>query len=157
MAWFFSEAGASRIVTFVAERVDISWNGSSAVAVRFNSNASIADSTISNNGQGGGFGTGVFVSTSSTATIDSSEIFGNLAGVNANRQSFINVEGTTVVRDNFGDGMTLVHDSGAIVDNPVIIPPNGSGYAVYCNDTESSFENRSAGVGLTNCKGFDLP
>ena len=143
--------------SFVAERVDISWNGSSAVAVRFNSNASIADSTISNNGQGGGFGTGVFVSTSSTATIDSSEIFGNLAGVNANRQSFINVEGTTVVRDNFGDGMTLVHDSGAIVDNPVIIPPNGSGYAVYCNDTESSFENRSAGVGLTNCKGFDLP
>jgi hypothetical protein len=37
------------------------------------------------------------------------------------------------------------------------IPPNGSGYAVFCNDTESSFENRSDEPVLTNCKDFDLP
>jgi hypothetical protein len=53
--------------------------------------------------------------------------------------------------------MGLSYDSGAIVNDPVFVPENGSGFAVYCRDTESSFENRSPGVGLTNCKGFDLP
>ena len=46
---------------------------------------------------------------------------------------------------------------GAIVDDPAYIPENGSGWAVTCRDTESSFENRSAGVGPIDCKGFDLP
>ena len=143
--------------SFVADRVDISWNGSSGVGVRYNSDAGIAASTVSNNGQGGGFGSGVFVSTSSTLTIDDTAIFENLTGVNVHRQSFANLRGTTVVRDNLDNGMMLVHDSGAIVDNPVNIPPNGSGFAVYCNDTESSLENRSPNVGLSNCKDFDLP
>lgn len=67
------------------------------------------------------------------------------------------VRGTTDVRDNLSDGMRLVHDSGAIVDAPAGIPPNGSGFAVNCFDTESSLDNRSAGVGMTNCTGFDSP
>jgi len=143
--------------SFAADGVDISWNGSTGVGVRWNSNADIVGCTIGNNAQANPNRTGVFVSTSSSATIDSTEVFGNGAGVGATRQSFINLTGTTVVRDNLGDGMWLRYDSGAVVDDPVIIPPNGSGYAVYCNDTESSLEDRSAGVGLTNCKGFDLP
>jgi hypothetical protein len=143
--------------SFAADGVDISWNGSTGVGVRWNSNADIVGCTIGNNAQANPNRTGVFVSTSSSATIDSTEVFGNGAGIGATRQSFVNLSGTTVVRDNLGDGMWLRYDSGAVVDDPVIIPPNGSGYAVYCNDTESSFEDRSAGVGLTNCKGFDLP
>lgn len=143
--------------SFAADGVDISWNGSTGVGVRWNSNADIVGCTIGNNAQANPNRTGVFVSTSSSATIDSTEVFGNGAGVGATRQSFINLSGTTVVRDNLGDGLWLRYDSGAVVDDPAIIPPNGSGYAVYCNDTESSFENGSGGVGLTNCKGFDLP
>jgi hypothetical protein len=53
--------------------------------------------------------------------------------------------------------MWLSYDSGAIVDDPDFVPENGSGYAVNCWDTESSFENRSPSVGFTNCKGFNLP
>jgi hypothetical protein len=63
--------------------------------------------------------------------------------------------GATVVRDNLRDGLRLTYDSGAVGNDP--IPPNGSGYAVFCNDTESSFENRSDEPVLTNCKDFDLP
>ena len=143
--------------SFAADGVDISWNGSSGVGVRWNSNADIVGCTIGNNAQANPNRSGVFVSTSSSASIDSTEVFGNGGGVAAVRQSFINLTGTTVVRDNLGNGMTLRYDSGAVVDDSAIIPPNGSGYAVYCNDTESSFEDRGAGVGLTNCKGFDLP
>jgi hypothetical protein len=143
--------------SFAADGVDISWNGSSGVGVRWNSNADIVGCTIGNNAQVNPNRSGVFVSMSSSATIDSTEVFGNRTGVGATRQSFINLSGSTVVRDNFGDGLRLSYDSGAIVDDPVVIPENGSGYAVYCNDTESSFENQSAGVGLISCKGFDLP
>jgi hypothetical protein len=138
--------------SFVAERVDISRNGSSAVGLRWNSTAEIVASTISYNGQGGGFGSGVFVSMSSSAIIESTEIFSNRAGVNANRKSIVDIRGTTVVRDNLEHGIGLDFDSGAILYPPVSIPPNGSGYAVYCFDTESILDNRSAGVGLTDCR-----
>jgi hypothetical protein len=148
---------ADNTSSFAADGVDISWNGSTGISVRWNSNADIVGCTIGNNAQANANRSGVFVSTSSSVTIDSTEIFGSGTGVGATRQSFINMAGTTVVRDNLSDGMRLTFDSGAVVDDPVIIPPNGSGYAVYCNDTESSFENRSAGVGPSNCKGFDLP
>ena len=147
----------NRVSSLVAERVDISWNGSSGVAVSFNSNASIDACTIGNNAQIIRFRSGVFVNTSSSAAINSTEIFGNLTGVGVARQSFVNLTGGTVVRDNFRDGMRLSYDSGAIVNDPVIIPPNGSGWAVFCTDSESSFEDRSGGVDPINCKGFDLP
>lgn len=144
--------GSSSLYT---ERVDVSWNGSSGISVRFNSDADIVDSTFSHNGQGGRFGSGAFVSTSSSATFRDTAFFSNIVGINAFRQSFVHLEGTTEVRDNTFDGMRLVQDSGAVVDAPVSIPANGSGNAVSCDDTESSLEKRSPSVGPTNCTDFN--
>ena len=141
--------------SFAVEGVAISENGSSGISVRWNSNADIVSCEVSNNGQGIPRRSGVFVSTSSSATMDSTEIFGNGTGVGITRQSFVDLRGGTVVRDNVSDGLRLTYDSGAVGNDP--IPPNGSGYAVYCNDSESSFVNRSDEPVLTNCKGFDLP
>jgi hypothetical protein len=141
--------------TLVAQRVDVSGNGSTGVAVRNSSSANIDACTIGNNAQVNPNRSGVFVSMSSSATIDGTEIFGNLTGVGASRHSFITLTGTSIVRDNFREGVRLSLDSGGFVNDPVSIPPNGSGFAVFCNDTESSLENQSTGVGLTNCTGFD--
>ena len=140
-----------------AARVDISWNGSGGVAVGGNSTAEIDACIISNNVHVSLNRSGVFVTQTSYASINNTEVFGNSSGVGVARQSFVRLGGDTVVRDNFGHGLGLGYDSGAIVDDPVIIPENGSGYAVYCDDTESSVENRSGGVGLTHCTGFDSP
>ena len=140
-----------------ANGVDIGQNGLTGVGVSQNSIAQIEGCTIGHNARINPRRSGVFVSTSSSATIDSTAIFGNWTGVGVARQSFVNVRGTTEVRDNSNDGLRLAYDSGAIVDDPVYIPENGSGWAVTCRDTESSFENRSAGVGPVDCKGFDLP
>ena len=143
--------------SFAADGVDISDNGDSGVSLRWNSNADIVGCTIGNNAQGGSRRSAVFVSTSSSATIASTEIFGSGRGVTATRQSFVTLSGTTVVRDNLTFGLRLVLDSGAVINEPVIIPTHPSGWAVNCYDTESSLDNRSTGVGLSNCKGFDLP
>lgn len=141
--------------SFAAEGVDVSENGSTGIRVSWNSNADIVACAIHNNAQVIPNRSGLFVRTSSSATIDSSEIFENGTGIGATRQSFIELTGATVVRDNLRDGLRLTYDSGAVGNDP--IPPNGSGYAVFCNDTESSFENRSDEPVLTNCKDFDLP
>ena len=143
--------------SLAADGVSIRENGLTGVGVRWNSNADIVGCTIGDNARLNPRRSGVFVSRSSSATIDSTEVFGNWTGVGVTRQSFVDLVGTTELRDNSNDGLILSYDSGAIADDPVFIPENGSGWAVSCNDTESSFENRSAGVGLINCKGFDLP
>ena len=140
-----------------AARVDISWNGSGGVAVSGNSTAEIDDCIIGNNAHAFLNRSGVFVTQSSYANIGNTEIFGNSSGVGVARQSFVNLRGATVVTNNSRDGMRLLFDSGAIINDPVNIPANGSGYAVYCDDTESSVENRSGSVGLTHCTGFDSP
>jgi hypothetical protein len=143
--------------SLAAERVDISANGSSGLGVRWNSNAELADCTIGNNAPGSSRRSGVFVSTSSSATFGNTVVFGSGTGIGATRQSFIDLGGTTEVRDNLTDGLRLSYDSGAIIDDEVIIPPNGSGWAVFCNDTESSLENQSDSVAPISCTGFDLP
>jgi hypothetical protein len=143
--------------SLAAEGVDISENGSSGIGVRWSSNAEIADCTVGNNAQGGSRRSGVFVSTSSSATLGNTVVFGSGTGIGATRQSFIDLGGTTEVRDNLTDGLRLSYDSGAIIDDEVMIPANGSGWAVFCNDTESSVENQSAGVAPISCTGFDLP
>jgi hypothetical protein len=140
-----------------AEGVAVWDNGSSGVGVRWNSNADFAGCTIGNNGQGSSRRSGLFVSTSSSVTLVDTEVFGSGTGIGATRQSFVDLGGSTVVRDNLTDGLRLSYDSGAIIDDEVVIPPNGSGWAVYCNDTESSLENNSAEVAPIFCKGFDLP
>ena len=156
---FNENDGAGLVVdnssSIYTEGVDVSWNGSSGISVRFNSAADIVDSTFSHNGQGGGFGSGAFVSTSSSATFRDTALFSNIVGINSFRQAFVHLEGATEVRDNMFDGMRLVQDSGAVVDDPVSIPPNGSGTAVSCDDTESSLDNRSTRVGPTNCTDFN--
>jgi hypothetical protein len=143
--------------SLAAEGVSVRENGSTGIRVSWNSNADIVACAIHDNAQVIPNRSGVFVRTSSSATIDSTEVFGNGTGIGVTRQSFVDLTGNTVVRDNSRHGMGLSYDSGAIVNDPVFVPENGSGFAVYCRDTESSFENRSPGVGLTNCKGFDLP
>ena len=143
--------------SLAAEGVDISENASSGVGVRWNSDAEIAGCTVGNNAQGSSRRSGVFVSTSSSASFGDTEVFGSGTGIGATRQSFIELGGFTVIRDNLTDGLRLSYDSGAIIDDEVVIPPNGSSWAVFCNDTESSVENQSAGVAPISCTGFDLP
>ena len=140
-----------------AEGVAVSENGSTGIRVSWNSTADIAACAIHNNAQVITGRSGIFVRTSSSATIDNSEIFENGTGIGVTRQSFIELTGATVVRDNRGDGMRLFSDAGATVLNPVSIPPNGSGLAIYCGDTESSVDNRSGGIGPIDCTDFNSP
>lgn len=143
--------------SIAAEGVAVSENGSTGIRVSWNSTADIAACMIHNNAQVIPGRSGVFLRTSSSATIDNSEIFANGTGIGVTRHSFIELTGATVVRDNQRDGVRLSYDSGATVLNPVSIPPNGSGLAINCNDTESSVENRSGGVGPIDCTDFNLP
>ena len=125
-------------------------NNETGISVLNGSAAAINNSTINGNTN-----TGVFVSTSSSATIDSTKIYENARGVAATRQSFVTLNGPTEVRDNWTDGLRLLFGSGAVVSNGVLIPTHPSGWAVYCRDAESNLSNR-AGVGPTNCEGFNL-
>jgi hypothetical protein len=131
------------------ESVSVS-NSETGISVFSGSAAAINDSTIS-----GSTNTGVFLSTSSSATIDSTSIYDNRRGVSATRHSFVTLSGPTEVRDNWFDGLRLLFGSGAVVSGGVSIPIHPSGWAVYCRDAESNLSNR-AGVGPTNCKGFNL-
>ena len=120
-----------------------------------NSTAEIDACIIGNNAHAFLNRSGVFVTQSSYANIDNTEIFGNSTGIGVTRQSYVRLGGAAVVTNNSRDGMRLVHDSGAVIYDPVNIPANGSGFAVYCSDTESSVENRSGGIGPIECSGFD--
>lgn len=131
------------------ESVSVS-NNETGISVLNGSAAAFNNSTINGNTS-----TGVFLSTSSSATIDSTKIYENARGVSATRQSFVTLGGSTEVRDNWIDGLRLLFGSGAVVNNGVLIPTHPSGWAVYCRDAESNLSNR-AGVGPTNCKGFNL-
>ena len=131
------------------ESVSVSKN-KTGISVLIGSAAAISNSTINGNTN-----TGVFVSTSSSATIDGTEIYENERGVAATRQSFVTLSGPTEVQDNWSDGLRLLFGSGAVVSSGVFIPEHPSGWAVYCRDAESNLSNR-AGVGPTNCQGFNL-
>lgn len=141
--------------SLAAYGVEIKDNGSTGVRVYRNSNVNIVGSMINDNARVIPTRSGVFVSTSSSADIDSTEISGNWTGVGISRQSFVLLRGATVVTYNSRDGMRLSYDSGAIALNGVYIRDN-SGWAVYCNDTESSLDNRSGGnIDPIECSGFD--
>jgi nitrous oxidase accessory protein NosD len=131
------------------EGVSVS-NNETGISALSGSAAAINNSTINGNTN-----TGVFLSTSSSAIIDSTAIYENRRGVAATRHSFVTLNGPTEVRDNWFDGLRLLFGSGAVVSNGVSIPTHPSGWAVYCRDAESNLSNR-AGVGPTNCEGFNL-
>ena len=131
------------------ESVSVS-NNETGISALNGSAAAINNSTINGNTD-----TGVFLSTSSSVIIDSTAIYENRRGVAATRHSFVTLNGPTEVRDNWVDGLRLILGSGAVVSNGVSIPTHPSGWAVYCRDAESNLSNR-AGVGPTNCEGFNL-
>lgn len=141
--------------SLAAYEVEIKDNGSTGVRVYRNSNVNIAGGMINDNARVIPARSGVFVSTSSSADIDGTEISGNWTGVGITRQSFVFLRGATEVTYNSRDGVRLSYDSGAIALNGVAIR-NNTGWAVYCNDTESSLDNRSGdNVDPIECSGFD--
>ena len=141
--------------SLAAYGVEIKDNGSTGVRVYRNSNVNIVGGMINDNARVIPTRSGVFVSTSSSADIDSAEISGNWTGVGISRQSFVLLRGATVITYNSRDGMRLSYDSGAIAMNGVYIRDN-TDWAVYCNDTESSLDNRSGdNVDPIECSGFD--
>lgn len=141
--------------SLAAYGVEIKDNGTNGIRVYRNSNVNIVGGMINDNARVLTGRSGVFVSTSSSADIDSAEISGNGTGVGVSRHSFVLLRGATVVNYNSRDGVRLSYDSGAVALDGVYIRDN-SGWAVYCNDTESSLENRSGdNVDPIECSGFD--
>jgi hypothetical protein len=141
--------------SLAAYGVEVKDNASTGVRVQRNSNVNIVGGKINDNARVQTGRSGVFVSTSSSADIDGTEISGNGVGVGVARQSFVLLRGATVVNYNSRDGMRLSYDAGATIFAGVFIRDN-SGWAVFCNDTESSLDNRSGdNVEPIECSGFD--
>lgn len=116
---------------------NISNNNGDGVHVGPNTSLTVSNNTVINNNSGSGIN--LFLN-SSTFVWSDVLIQGNHAGINAATNSGIVLEDVEVSNNNIG--IHLVRDSSAQLRTGVTI--SGSGvWGVYCDDTESSYENDS--------------
>jgi len=132
-------------------------NGESGINARDSAFVNVEGGSITDNGQAITNRSGIFLYNNSTGNVTDVMISANQTGIGVYLNSTANVQGGTTLDANRANGMTLRYDSSAIVGPGVQIPPNGSGLAIVCHDTESSVSIRSGGVGPSDCDGFNLP
>lgn len=116
------------------ERSLVSENGRTGVRIGLGSNANIEDTNILNN-----VATGLAIAENSFVDWRNGNITGNLRnGVLLTRHSMARIFGGTQIINNGRFGIAIAMGSGVDLQSDTVIPDNGGGYAIDCDDKYSS-------------------